>query len=72
MEYLRHNSTVLLKSPEDVVQSVQDLLVRFPELHTSITITRPGKSGAYFAAIVTTELWEDTETQNSSEEQPRT
>lgn len=67
-----HNSTVLLKSVTDVVQSVQDILTTYPEHPTSITITRPAKSGEFCVVTVTIGSLDDTETQTSSEEQPRT
>jgi len=57
-----------LKSKEELVQFVADCFQRYPEALMSITITRPEKSGVYFAATVIIESSADTQTLNCSDE----
>ena len=60
--YQKNSTTRSGLSKEDIVQSVQDLLMLFPgDLMLTMTI-QPEKSGDCFVVTVTTVSLEDTET----------
>lgn len=65
-----YNSSFLLENNEDVVQFVNDCLVRLSNDPTLTITIKPEKSGGYFVGIVTTESLVDTQIQNCYFELP--